>query len=89
MFFKAGVLKNFSNFTGKHLWWSLFLIKLQVLKHKCFPVKFEKFFKDTFFYRTYPVAASGVTHLAKLKKIANDKNYKSTAQQGNICQKVT
>ena len=26
---KIGVLKNFSNFTGKHLYWSLFLIKLQ------------------------------------------------------------
>ena len=29
MFFKLGVLKNFANFTGKHLCWSLFLIKLQ------------------------------------------------------------
>ena len=25
---KRGVLKNFPNFTGKHLCWSLFLIKL-------------------------------------------------------------
>ena len=29
MFFKTGVLKNFANFTGKHLGWSLFLLKLQ------------------------------------------------------------
>ena len=29
MFFKIGVLKNFAMFTGKHLCWSLFLIKLQ------------------------------------------------------------
>ena len=29
MFFKIVVLKNFANFTGKHLCWSLFLIKLQ------------------------------------------------------------
>ena len=29
MFFQVGVLKNFANFTGKHLFWSLFLIKLQ------------------------------------------------------------
>ena len=29
MFFKIGVLKNIANFTGKHLCWSLFLIKLQ------------------------------------------------------------
>ena len=31
MFFKIGVLKNFAIFTGKHLRWSLFLIKLQAL----------------------------------------------------------
>ena len=29
-FVKTGVLTNFANFTGKHLRWSLFLIKLQV-----------------------------------------------------------
>ena len=32
MFFKIEVLKNFANFTGKHLCWSLFLIKLQALR---------------------------------------------------------
>ena len=26
-FCKTGVLKNFAKFTGKHLWWSLFLIQ--------------------------------------------------------------
>ena len=31
MFFKIGVLKNFAIFTGRHLFWSLFLIKLQAL----------------------------------------------------------
>ena len=29
MFLKIGVLKNFENFTGKNLCWSLFLIKFQ------------------------------------------------------------
>ena len=29
MFFKIGVLTNFAIFTGKHLCWSLLLIKLQ------------------------------------------------------------
>ena len=29
MFYKKAVLKNFAIFTGKHLWWSLFLTKLQ------------------------------------------------------------
>ena len=33
MFFKIGrVLKIFANFTGKHLCWSLFLIKLQTFR---------------------------------------------------------
>ena len=27
LFFKIGALKNFAIFTGKHLYWSLFLIK--------------------------------------------------------------
>ena len=29
---KKGVLKNFANFTGKYLCWSLFLINLQALR---------------------------------------------------------
>ena len=29
MFFKVGVLKNSANFTGKDLYWNLFLIKWQ------------------------------------------------------------
>ena len=29
MYFKIGALRNFAIFTGKHLCWSLFLIKLQ------------------------------------------------------------
>ena len=36
------VLKNFANFTGKQLCWSLFLIKMQ-LQHRSFPVKIAKF----------------------------------------------
>ena len=53
MFCKKGLLKNSTNFTGKHLSWSLFLIKLQafsiatLLKRdsskSVFPVKFAKF----------------------------------------------
>ena len=50
---KEGGLKNFAHFTGKHLCWSLFLIKLPLacifikkrLQHSCFPVKFEKFLR--------------------------------------------
>ena len=29
IFFKIGVLKNFANFTGKHMCWSLFLKKFK------------------------------------------------------------
>ena len=32
MFFKIGALKNFAYFTGRHLCWSLFLIKLQAFQ---------------------------------------------------------
>ena len=32
MFNKKAVLKNFAIFTGKQLWWSLFLIKLQAFR---------------------------------------------------------
>ena len=48
------VLKNFANFPKKHLFLSLFLVKLQAeacnfikkkLQHSCFPVKFAKFLK--------------------------------------------
>ena len=67
MFFKIVVLKMFVNFTGKHLCWRLFLLKFQAscnrikkrLQHRCFPVKFAKFFK-TPFYRIPTVAATVV-----------------------------
>ena len=32
MFHKIGIPKNFANFTGKHLCWSFFLIKLLTLR---------------------------------------------------------
>ena len=40
MFCKVGAIKNFANSTGKHLWWSLFLIKMPTffkkrLQHRC------------------------------------------------------
>ena len=51
-----GVFKNFTNFTGKHLCWSLFFTKLQVFRpatllkkvfllHRFLPVKLEKFLR--------------------------------------------
>ena len=49
MFFKTLVLKIFAVFTGKHLCWSLFLIKLQAFKHRCFPVNISKCLRTALF----------------------------------------
>ena len=51
----ASFLKNFAEFTGKHLCQSLFLIKS--LTH-VFSCEFCEIFKSTFFYRSLLVAAS-------------------------------
>ena len=58
MFFKIGVLKNFTKFTGKELCWSLFLINLQALRlgallkkrlqHR-FSLNITKFLRTAFF----------------------------------------
>ena len=75
VFFKIGVFKNVTIFTEKHLCWSLFnkvagvkaynFIKKR-LRHRCFPVNTAKIFKNSFFYRTPLIAASGfLTKLAK------------------------
>ena len=57
--FKIGVLyKNFTNVTGKHIFWSLFLIKKvykfikKGLQHRFFPVKFAKLFRSLFSHNT-------------------------------------
>ena len=54
-----GILKYFTNFTGKYLCWSLFLIEFSKkrLQHKCFPLNFCEILR-TFFYRTRLVVAS-------------------------------
>ena len=46
MFFKIGVLKSFANSTGKHLRWSLFLLRLTTLltgdsSTGVFPINFK------------------------------------------------
>ena len=53
MFFEIGVLKNFVNFTGKHLCWSLFLIKfltnfIKDTLTQAFSCEIQKNFKNTF-----------------------------------------
>ena len=56
MFFKIGVLKNFPNFTGKHLCWSLFFIRVQFIKKglqdSYFPVNIAKFLRAAFLWNT-------------------------------------
>ena len=69
VFCKKGVLRNFAKFTGKHLCQILFLIRLQAeacifIKKETlaqvFSSEFYKISKNTFSYRTPPVAASGL-----------------------------
>ena len=66
MFFKVGVLKSYAIFTGKHLRWSHFWIKFQSFRPATLKVtttkvlfcEYCKIFKNSFFHRTPPVAAS-------------------------------
>ena len=53
MFFKKAVLKNFARFTGKHLCWSHFLIKLQVFMHRYFAVNIATFLRSAFLQNTF------------------------------------
>ena len=65
---KKGILKNFANFTGKHLCWSLYLIKLQAWGHRYYSVKFMKFLRNLF-WRTSALLLSGLFFLAYKWKI--------------------
>ena len=58
MLFKIGILKNFAISTRKQLGWSFFVIKLQALR---------ELLKNTFFYRTPPVAAPESNKLQQLR----------------------
>ena len=56
---EKGVLKNFANFTGKRLSWSVFLITFvknfvtQRLQHRRFPLKFAKFLRTPILKNIY------------------------------------
>ena len=68
VFCEKGVLRNFAKFTGKHLYQSLFFNKVAGLRPatlfkketlaQVFCCEFCEISKDTFFYRTPPVAVS-------------------------------
>ena len=51
MFFKIGVLKNFTIFTAKHMCWNNFETSTQIFSYECI-----------FFYRTPAVPVSGHLH---------------------------
>ena len=68
VFFKNGVLRNFTKFTGKYLCQSRFFNKATGLRpatlfkkrfwHRSFPVNFVKFLRTPFFIEHFLVAAS-------------------------------
>ena len=69
MLLKIGVLRSFTNFAGKDLYWSLFLKSLQgkdlqlYLKKsptQVFSCEVGEMFKNMFFKRTPPVTASAL-----------------------------
>ena len=73
-YFKIGVPRNFPIFTGKYLWWSLFLTKLQFLRPATiFKRDFNagvflwilRNFYEQLFYWTPPVASIDLLFLIK------------------------
>ena len=80
MFFKIGVLKSFTIFSGKHLFWSLFLIKLHAyiikkrLQHMRFPMNIAKLLRTAFYIeqlwwllpKTYTLNLKDIEWLRKL-----------------------
>ena len=51
LFCKKAALKTYAEFTGKHLYWGLFLIQLQALETpiQVFSYEFCEIFKNTYF----------------------------------------
>ena len=69
MFYKKSVFQNFAIFTGKHLCWSLFLIKLQVCFIKKTPAQvifceYCEILKKIYFEKNLWMAVSGHIPLA-------------------------
>ena len=60
VFLKIGVLKNFANLKACNV------IKKR-LRHICIPVKFEKFLRRSFVYRTHSVATFQTKHIFMLE----------------------
>ena len=88
MFCKKGILRNFTKFTGKHHFQSLFFYKLAALRpatllkkrlsHRRFPVNFAKFLRT-------PLLTEHLWWLI-LNEERHDKDAKDTKYYiGNIC----
>ena len=89
-FCKKCKLKNFANFTEKHLRQSLFSLKFQVLKpatllkvlqHKCFSLKCAKFLtkpilKNDYFFSTFSLKNKFFLKM-KAIKVKNDSRFQS------------
>ena len=83
MFFKIVFLKNFANFTGKHICWSLFLIKLQAFRSSAVLKRdsntgiilwnLRNLFKNTFFTEHVLTVTASVCseNLGKLEQLTN------------------
>ena len=56
--YEKGILKIFTKFARKYLCWSLFLIRLQRLQHRCFPANF----KNTYFVEHLGAVTSKTPH---------------------------
>ena len=84
VFYKKGVLGNFTEFTGKHPCQSLFSNKVAGLRpatllkkslwHRCFPVNFAKFIRTPFF--TEHLWATGSLHRSCLVYLSSGKNWR-------------
>ena len=88
--FKISILKSFAIFTEKHQGWTLFLVKLHVSKpasllkgetNKIFSCEYCEIFKNSLFYRTPLVAASGIETFFWFVIHANLKIYQDSMTQ--------
>ena len=95
---KWGVLKNFGNFTGKHLCWNLFLIELHVLDLQLYwkgtPPQMSfceitEIFKNTYFDEHLRTTASSVSiFLFNIINIITSNCFSRQAYQSSSSRKI-
>ena len=81
---KKGALKDFTNFTGEHLSWSFFLIKLQALT-QLFSSEICEIFKNTYSEEHLSPAASKERQKPKFWKQIQYKTLSWSEQDKKIC----